>query len=91
MLITPSQCRAARAFLGLESQKLSDACQQHHPKGTPLARAVISKFENSPDDDPAGSASSVAILTHTLEALGVRFVRDGVFLESDQAQRSVKP
>lgn len=74
-MISPSQCRAARALLNLKAADLSDMTREFNPNGS-VSRATISAFEKSPDLNPAGSAASVLYICQALEAAGVQFVKE---------------
>lgn len=77
-MITPSQCRAARALLGMESEDLAQRTAQFHKEGTPVSRSTISRFENSDDLVPYGAAASVTYLALVFEDAGLRFLDGGV-------------
>ena len=63
MLITPSQCRAGRALLGLTQPELGKAAN--------LGLSTVVDFERT---RRAVSEDAVAALKAALEALGVEFI-----------------
>lgn len=63
--MTPSQCRMARAALGLSIRELAALTEMHHP--------TISNFERG----GGCYASTVEKLQRALEAEGVVFVANG--------------
>lgn len=63
--MTPGQCRAARALVGMEQSELADA--------SGIARATVIDFEKGQRLPRAGT---VAALRAALEAAGVIFVAE---------------
>lgn len=63
--MSPAQCRAARALLGLEQGDLANAAG--------VARATLIDFEKG---QRAPRASTAAALQNALEAAGVEFIAE---------------
>lgn len=62
-MMTPAQCRAARALLDWSQQQLAEAAK--------IGNATIRNFENGRSDP---QAATLTVLRMTLEAAGVIFV-----------------
>jgi transcriptional regulator with XRE-family HTH domain len=66
MLLTPSQCRAARALIDWSQQQLADASH--------VGNATIRNFES---DRSSPQHSTLAALQRALEDAGVEFTNGG--------------
>jgi transcriptional regulator with XRE-family HTH domain len=64
--ITPGQCRAARALVGLSQRQLVEAAK--------LSRTTLTDFERE-RKTPEGNA--LAAIQHALESSGVTFISGG--------------
>lgn len=65
-MITPAQCRAARAYLNWSQQQLADLSR--------IGNATIRNFES---EKSASHHATLDVLQRTFEAHGILFVADG--------------
>ena len=65
--MTPEQCRAARALVGMSQQELADAAE--------VAKATIANFETG---NRAPYKRTITALQSALERAGVEFTEAGV-------------
>jgi transcriptional regulator with XRE-family HTH domain len=71
--ITGSMLRGARGLLGLSQQELADRAS--------IRRPTITAWEGSSDAVPNANCRTFARVVEALETQGIRFRRDGVFIE----------
>lgn len=78
-MITPSQCRAARALLDWSQQQLAEASK--------IGNATIRNFEG---DKSTPQHATLDVLQRALESAGIIFLRDGQSIDGGPGVRIAK-
>jgi len=71
--ITGCMLRAARGLTGLSQQEIAERAQ--------ISRPSLTAWENSSSSVPSANTRALARVVAVLQAEGVRFREDGVFVE----------